>query len=405
MKQKILILFFTTIHIYCAAQVSINKSRIYADDIKYRIQLNELENNTSKSLDQKSKERDVVIKLMREQDVINLKKVTFIIDRYGWLGSNTIGIKGNSALFLVIQHANPTTQEKYLPIMREAVKNGKANGAELALLEDRVALIQGKKQLYGSQIRKNENTGKFELSPIEDEINLNKRRVDVGLEPIEKYVKKNWGIEYKMATNNDDKLGVWINYSIQISCSIVAILFLVILFVLFRKKQLAWFFFFLFTFIVHFIALYFEYSQPSSLLKEYKGNGVLFLSSRILSYVFIVGIIKFITHKIFKIENIFIDVSSLFLSSIIYSFGLMGLFQKLLMPNSGTHFFFNIAEPIVFIAVYLIIKLAIYLISKRKIIIRQKNILHSHIYLFKKKRIQVAIHLYNIKQQRKKTEI
>ncbi len=373
MKQKILVLLFTTIHIFCAAQVSIYKSlilrldSIYADDIKYRIQLDEIENNTSKSLDQKSKQRDIVSELMKEQDAINLAKVTYIIDTYGWLGANTIGNKGNSALFLVIQHSNSTTQEKYLPIMREAVKNGKANGVELALLEDRVALSQGKKQLYGSQIRKNESTGKYELSPIEDEINLNKRRTSIGLEPIEKYVKKHWGIEYKMENLNDDKSRIWANYSIQISCSIIAILFLFILFVLFRKKQLAWFYFFLLMFIFHFVSLYFDYSQPYSLLKEYQGNGVLFLSSRIFFYVFIVGIMIFLIHKMFKIENIFSDVISLFLSSIIYSFSLMGLFQKLLMPNSGTHFFFNVTEPIVFTIVYLLIKLTLYLISKGKI--------------------------------------
>lgn len=372
MKQKILILLFASFHIYCIAQVSNNKplilqlDSIYADDEKYRLQLVELENNTSKSLVQKSKERGILSKLMREQDAINIKKVTYILDTYGWLGANSIGNIGNSALFLVIQHTNATTQEKYLPIMREAVKSGRAHGSELAMLEDRVALSQGKKQLYGSQIRKNESTGKFELSPIEDEINLNKRRANVGLEPIEKYVKENWGIEYKMANLNDDKLGIWSNYSIQISCSIVSFLFLISLFVLFRKKQLVWFSFFLFMFILHFVSLYFDYSQPSSLLKEYRGNGVLFLSTRILSYVFIVGIIYFLTHKILKIKHIFIDVSSLFLSPIIYSFGLMGLFQKLLMPNSGTHFFFNIAEPIILTVVYLLIRWSIHLIHKRK---------------------------------------
>ena len=80
MKQKILILFFISLHIYCIAQVSINKplilqlDSIYTDDVKYRLQLNELENNTSKSLDQKSKEREILSKLMREQDAINIKK-------------------------------------------------------------------------------------------------------------------------------------------------------------------------------------------------------------------------------------------------------------------------------------------------------------------------------------------
>ncbi|MBK9289300.1 MAG: hypothetical protein IPN38_16860 [Flavobacteriales bacterium] len=42
----------------------------------------------------------------------------------------------------MIQHSDQVTQEKYLPMMREAVKNGKAQGSSLALLEDRVALGQ-----------------------------------------------------------------------------------------------------------------------------------------------------------------------------------------------------------------------------------------------------------------------
>ena len=67
---------------------------------------------------------------------------------------------------MVIQHADLKTQQKYLPIMRDAVSKGKANVGSLALLEDRVALGMGKSQIYGSQIMQ-DATGKY-LQPLID---------------------------------------------------------------------------------------------------------------------------------------------------------------------------------------------------------------------------------------------
>ena len=82
-------------------------------------------------------------------------------------------------------------------MMREAVKNQKARPEQLALLEDRVALAQGKKQIYGSQIDQDPKSGKYSVAPIEDEPNVNKRRAAVGLGPLEEYVR-HWDIEYKL---------------------------------------------------------------------------------------------------------------------------------------------------------------------------------------------------------------
>ena len=81
--------------------------------------------------------------------------------------------------------------------MRAAVNNGDAQSSHLALLEDRVALGQGKKQIYGSQIHRDMKTGKYFVAPIEDERHVNKRRADVGLEPLEVYAKL-WGIDYQI---------------------------------------------------------------------------------------------------------------------------------------------------------------------------------------------------------------
>ena len=139
---------------------------------------------------------DSLWEVIGKKDDINLAKVTAILDKYGWLGINEIGEKANLALFIVIQHADSLTQVTYLPMMRQAVKDGKAKAEDLALLEDRVLTEQGKPQIYGSQVRTNK-AGKNEFFPIADERNVNKRRGSVGLEPLEVYAR-NFGIDYHL---------------------------------------------------------------------------------------------------------------------------------------------------------------------------------------------------------------
>lgn len=128
-------------------------------------------------------------------DSTNQVQVEALIAKYGWLGINFVGERGNNTLFLVIQHSDLTTQEKYLPMMQKSVEEGESRPGDLALLQDRVLMRQGKKQLYGSQVIFNEK-GEQEFYPIEDEENVNIRRASVGLQPLEDYAKY-FGIDYK----------------------------------------------------------------------------------------------------------------------------------------------------------------------------------------------------------------
>jgi hypothetical protein len=152
------------------------------DDLKYRIQVQEL----GEKYGLFSKEVDAVWLLMNKTDSINQVKVKTILDKYGWLGISKIGNQCSSTLYRVIQHSDLNTQEKYLPLIREAVKNKEAKPRDLATLEDRVALRQGKKQIYGTQIGQDKKSLKYYLSPLEDPDNVDKRRAQVELEPLSK---------------------------------------------------------------------------------------------------------------------------------------------------------------------------------------------------------------------------
>ncbi len=70
--------------------------------------------------------------VIQEKMAVNLAKVKNIITKHGWLGPDIVGERGNATLFLVIQHADLKTQLDFLPIIKEAFKNGKVKPRDLA---------------------------------------------------------------------------------------------------------------------------------------------------------------------------------------------------------------------------------------------------------------------------------
>jgi tetratricopeptide (TPR) repeat protein len=127
---------------------------------------------------------------MAKADSLNLILVRSILDKYGWLGPDVIGLIGSSTLFAVIQHADlvPGVQEKYLSYMRRAVEKGDAAPSDLALLEDRILVGKHKPQLYGSQITTNDQ-GIGVPFPIADSLHVDSRRAKMGLEPLKYYLQ------------------------------------------------------------------------------------------------------------------------------------------------------------------------------------------------------------------------
>jgi hypothetical protein len=58
----------------------------------------------------------------------------------------------------------------------------------LASLTDRVLLAEGKKQLYGMMFDTKDGT--LVPKPIEDEANVDKRRAELGMQPLAEYLRR-----------------------------------------------------------------------------------------------------------------------------------------------------------------------------------------------------------------------
>src|SRR5262249_32430063 len=160
--------------------------KMMEEDQKFRTRLDEVE----KKYGPNSKELAALWKEQIEIDNRLLKRLEEIIAQYGWPGRSLVGADASLAAFLIIQHADYEYQKKYFPLIKEAMKKGEIRPQDVALLEDRMLMREGKKQIYGSQLTRNDTTRKLELWPVEDEENLDKRRVSVGLESIAEYLKR-----------------------------------------------------------------------------------------------------------------------------------------------------------------------------------------------------------------------
>ena len=124
----------------------------------------------------------------------NLARLEEIIEEFGWPSNSLVKGSAAQAAFLIVQHADLATQKKYLPLMREAADNGEASWASLALLIDRIEMREGRPQVFGSQITGDGN-GNLSVYEIKDPEYVNQRRKEVGLGPIEEYIKI-WDLEW-----------------------------------------------------------------------------------------------------------------------------------------------------------------------------------------------------------------
>jgi uncharacterized protein DUF6624 len=114
-----------------------------------------------------------------------------LVAKSGWPTKTQVGDDGAHAAWLLVQHADaePKFQRQCLDLMTRLPKE-QVSLRNVALLTDRVLLHEGKKQIYGTQFEVVE--GRYQPRPLEDEANVDRRRAEMGLEPLAEYAK---GIE------------------------------------------------------------------------------------------------------------------------------------------------------------------------------------------------------------------
>jgi len=144
-------------------------------------------------------------KQVKEQQIIidknhrvNESKVKNILEKYGWPTEEMIGERGNWTICNVIQHSDNRVRIQYLPMMRQAVKDKKLEPRFLVRAEDRIATERGDLQIYGGQMKYYPETKSFNVWPIYDPVNIDKRRTEIGLDSIAVFLKNRFDFEWNL---------------------------------------------------------------------------------------------------------------------------------------------------------------------------------------------------------------
>jgi hypothetical protein len=132
--------------------------------------------------DQRIRKSNEFIKYAKE-DHRNQELVISIIEKCGMPRLKEVWQRQMDAIWLGLQHSTKDIRKKYFPQIEKAVKNGDLSKQQYALMKDRMLLDEGKPQIYGSQIE----NGK--LYKLENPKTVNERRKEMGMEPIEDYLK------------------------------------------------------------------------------------------------------------------------------------------------------------------------------------------------------------------------
>lgn len=126
----------------------------------------------------------------RRIDAENADRLRRILSEHGWPGESLVGEQGAHDAWLIAQHADHDSafQRQALDLLADTVARREARPRELAYLTDRVRVNEGREQVFGTQMRPDEN-GMPVPHPIEDPESIDKRRAAVGLEPFDEYVR------------------------------------------------------------------------------------------------------------------------------------------------------------------------------------------------------------------------
>ena len=83
-------------------------------------------------------------------------------------------------------------------MIRQAVKDKKLHPRFLVRTEDRIATERGDLQIYGGQMKYYPETKSFNVWPVYDPVNIDKRRAEIGLEPISEFLKRRFNFEWNL---------------------------------------------------------------------------------------------------------------------------------------------------------------------------------------------------------------
>ena len=159
------------------------------DLAKEQVQSIQAELARRKKIDQEVRINPAKSKDMQNVDTENTSYLVKLVQDVGWIDAGRFGGRASNDAFLLVQHsAHLPLMLAALPLIEKDVRAKRLDAQPYALLFDRLHVMLGEKQRYGSQIGVN-NKGELVVVALEDRARVEELRKSIGLFSLAKYLK------------------------------------------------------------------------------------------------------------------------------------------------------------------------------------------------------------------------
>lgn len=130
------------------------------------------------------------VEKMRAVDAVNRKRLKEIIAQIGWPSKELVGENASSGAFLVAQHAPDDLEfmKEVFSYIEADYRKQKASPSQYALMYDRIKMVEGKPQRFGTQF--NINSSGCRPWKLEEPQKVDEYRSQMGLDNLAVYAKK-----------------------------------------------------------------------------------------------------------------------------------------------------------------------------------------------------------------------
>jgi len=125
---------------------------------------------------------------IRAIDQDHQERLLAMVPEEGWFLRSRYGDNAAASAFLIVQHADETLWDRFLPVLADLVPSGEIPGSEYAMMYDRLQMSRDQPQRYGTQMTCPYGTGQWSLWRLEDPGRVDEWRTSVGLGPISEFV-------------------------------------------------------------------------------------------------------------------------------------------------------------------------------------------------------------------------
>jgi hypothetical protein len=122
----------------------------------------------------------------------NASRLREIIQQQGWPGITLVGADGEEAAWRIAQHSigEPEFMRNALQLLKSAAEKKEAPLWQIAMMEDRIRLFEGRLQLYGTSFDWDEEGLMSPYPAIENLESVDRRREQVGLPPLKDVIAR-----------------------------------------------------------------------------------------------------------------------------------------------------------------------------------------------------------------------